>query len=103
MKEDEGYLLLQGEDVGDAAIDGISNPGLSFISDGDDGLTAISHRHMQQQLGHIAGTKHLVNCGKPSRALLRAEIRRKNAVSCTLPPQELACTTRGATCRGHDK
>lgn len=106
-KEEDGftgtYLLLQGEDMGDAAIDGISDPSLSFISYGDDGLAAISHRDMQQQLGDIAGAEHLVNCGEPSWALLRAEVRRENAVSCALPPQELACTTRGATARSHDK
>lgn len=75
----------------DAAINGVSNPGLSFISNSDDGLVAIRNRYVQQQLGHVAGSEHLVNGGEAGRSLLRAEVRGEDAIGGALPPQELAC------------
>lgn len=89
-------LLLQGKDMGNTAVNRIANPCLSFISNGDNRLTPISHRNMQQQFRNITSTKHLVNGRESSWALFRAKIRSKNAISGTLSPQELACTTRRA-------
>lgn len=84
------YLLLQGENVSHAAINGVSNSGLSFISNGDYSLTSIRNWHMQQELRHITRSKHLVYGGEPSRALLRAEVGGENAVRRALSPQKLA-------------
>lgn len=39
-------LLLEGENVSDTAINGVTNASLSFIGDGDNSLTAIGNRDM---------------------------------------------------------
>lgn len=76
------------------AIDRIPNPSLSLISDRDHGLAPLVQRHVQQQLGRVAGPEHLVNGGEARRAVLVAEVGSENAVGGALPPQELASAAR---------
>ncbi|GER57789.1 PRA1 family protein 2 [Striga asiatica] len=84
-----------GENMGHAAIDGVPDAGLGLIGNGDHGLAPIGLGHVvQQQLGHVAGPKHLVDGRKSGRALLRTEIRPEYAVWGALPPEELACAAR---------
>ena len=42
--------MLKGEDVGNAAVDGILKPGLSFVGDGDSGLTAVGDGEVGEEL-----------------------------------------------------
>lgn len=84
------YLLLKGEEVGDAAINGIAEAGLRFVADGHNGIDSLVGRDMQKQLGHVAGSKNLVHGSKVCSPLLRVEVWRKYASIHTLPSQELA-------------
>jgi len=90
-------LLLQGKNMGNTSINGVSDPCLSFIGDSDNRLTAFSNRDMQQQLRYITSTKNLMNGCKSSRPLFRAKVRRKNTIGRTFSPEKLACSTRGAS------
>jgi hypothetical protein len=87
-------LLLEGKDVTDTAIDGVSNPRKSLIAKSNDGIEALVCRNAQEKLGGIASAKHLVNGSKVSSALLRVKIGRKYATAHALTPQELAGATR---------
>lgn len=87
------YLMLKRENVCDATIDRISNPSLSLVSNGDNGLSPVLYREMNQKLRDVAGPEHLVYSRELRSPLLRAEVRGEYAVRGTLPPQELACTT----------
>lgn len=78
-----------------AAIDGILEPGLSFVGDGDSSLASIADREVCQELGNIAGTKDLVNSCKMSSTLFMAEIWGKNTAPHTFSPEEFAGTTGG--------
>lgn len=91
------YLLLESEDVSDAAIDGVSEAGLRLVANGDDGVEALVRRDVEEQLRHVARPKHLVHRREVGGALLRVEIRREYAPGHALPPQELACPTRPAS------
>ena len=84
------YLLLEGEDVGDAAVDGVAEARLGLVADGDDGVQALVGRDLEQQLGHVAGAEHLVHRREVRRALLRVEVGREDAPAHALAPQELA-------------
>lgn len=87
--------------MGDAAIDGVSDSGLSFVGNGDDGFAAVGHRHVQQQLRHVAGAEHLVDGGEPRRPLLRAEVRGEHAVRRAFAAEEFACAAGRAGPGGH--
>ena len=84
------YLLLEGEDVGDAAVDGVAEARLGLVADGDDGVQALVGRDLEQQLGHVAGAEHLVHRREVRRALLRVEVGREDAAAHALAPEELA-------------
>lgn len=95
----EDDLLLEGEDVGDTAIDGILKPSLGLIRNGDSSLTALSEWKTSEKLRDIAGPKDLVNGSKMGGTLFMAEIRCKNTPSDTFPSQEFAGSTwRTRTC-----
>lgn len=87
------YLLLKGEDVGHTAIDGVSDAGLGFVANCDDGVEAFMGRYSEEELGDVAGSEHLVHRGEVGRAVLGVEVRREDAVTYALSSQELACTT----------
>jgi hypothetical protein len=108
VEREERYLLLQREDVGDAAVDGVAQPGLRLVGDGGRRLAPVAGGHLLQQLGRVAGAEDLVDGGELLRPVLRAEVRREHALRRALAPQELARPARrargAATCRGrHDR
>lgn len=80
--------------MGDAAIDGISDPGLSFVSNGHNGFTPISHRDMQQQLRNVASSEYFVDGRESGRALLGAEVGCEHTVRGALAAEELARAAR---------
>jgi len=80
--------------VGDAAVDGVAQPGLRLVGDGDGGLRAVGERQVREKLGHVAGAEHLVDGGEVRRALLVAEVGREDAAAHALAPQELARPAR---------
>ena len=88
------HLLLEREDVGDAAVDGVAQPRLRLVGDGDGGLGAVGERQVGEELGHVAGAEHLVDGGEVRRALLVAEVGREHAPAHALAPQELARAAR---------
>jgi hypothetical protein len=87
-------LLLQGKNMCNTSINGVSDPCLSLIGNSDNRLITIGNRDMQQQLGNITSTKNLMNGCKPSSPLFRAKIRCKDTIGGTFPPEKLACSTR---------
>lgn len=80
--------------MGDAAIDGVAEPGLGLVGDGDDGLAAVGDGEVGEELGGVAGAEHLVDRREPRRPLLRAEVGREHALRHAPPPQELARAAR---------
>jgi hypothetical protein len=88
------HLLLEGEDLGDAAVDGVPEPGLRLVGDGDDGLAAVGDGEVGQQLGGVAGAEHLVDGGEARGALVAAEVGREHALRHAPPAQELARAAR---------
>jgi len=92
-------LLLEGEDVGDAAIDGVAEAGLRLVGDSDGGLGAVGERQVGEQLGHVAGAEHLVDGGEVRRPLLVAEVWREHAPAHALAPQKLARAARRSKSR----
>lgn len=63
-------LLLESEDVSDTTINRVSDSSESLVTKSNDGIKALVRWNTQEQLGGIACTKHLVNRGKVSRALV---------------------------------
>nr|GLL40678.1 hypothetical protein BHE74_00054844 [Ipomoea trifida] len=47
--------------MGDAAVDGVAEAGLSFVADGDDGVEPLVDRNVEEELGDVAGAEHLVH------------------------------------------
>jgi len=88
------HLLLEGEDLRDAAVDGVAEPGLRLVGDGDDGLAAVGDGEVGQQLGGVAGAEHLVDGGEARGALVAAEVGREHALRHAPPAQELARAAR---------
>lgn len=95
-----GDLLLEGEDGGDAAVDGIGEARLGLVADGEHGVAAAGRGDVQQELGHITGAEHLVHGGELGRALLRSEVGREDAPAHALAPQELARAAGRAAAHG---
>jgi hypothetical protein len=91
-----GYLLLESEDVGDAAVDGVSQPGLGLVGDGGRRLAPVGGGHLLEQLRRVAGAEDLVDGGELRRPVLRAEVWREHALRRALAPQELARPARRA-------
>ena len=92
------HLLLEGEDVRDAAIDGVAEALLRLVADGDHGVEALVGRDLEEELGHVAGAEHLVHCRELCRPLLRVEVGREDATGHALAPQELARPAGPSTC-----
>lgn len=84
------YLLLEGEDVGDATVDGILEPRLGLVGDGDGRLGSIGHGEVHEDLGEVTSPEHLVDRREVGRSLFMAEVRGEDAAPHALPPQELA-------------
>lgn len=86
--------MLQGEEVADAAINRVSNPSQSLITEGNDGIEALVYGYPLQHLGSIAGTVNLVDRSEVSHPLVGVKIGRKYAPFYALSPKEFAGTTR---------
>lgn len=78
-----------------AAVDGVPDASLCFIANGDNGVESLVGGYAQEELGHIARTKHLVHRCE-MRPALRIEVWGEDAIPHALSPQELACTARPA-------
>jgi hypothetical protein len=91
-----GYLLLEREDVGDAAVDGVAQPGLRLVGDGGRRLAPVARGHLLEQLRRVAGAEHLVDGCELRRPVLRAEVWREHALHRALASQELARAARRA-------
>lgn len=91
------YLLLEGEDVSDASINGITKASLCLVADGDDGVKTLVSGDVEQQLGDVAGTENLVHRREVRRALLRVKVGREDAPCHALTPQKLAGPARASS------
>lgn len=80
--------------MGDAAVDGVSDPGEGLIGDGDGGGGAVGLRQVGQKFGDVAGSKDLMDGGEMRRRLLVAEVRSKYAYVGAFPSEELTGTAR---------
>ena len=87
--------------MGDAAIDGIADAGLSFVADGDDGVEPSVSGDVEEELGSVACTENLVNGGEMSCPLFRIEVRSEDAAADALAPQELASAAGPVSPGGH--
>lgn len=54
-------LLLEGEDLGDAAVNRIMEARVSLVRDGSYGFTSVMIREMRNELREVAGSKNFVN------------------------------------------
>lgn len=88
--------------MGDAAINGVLEPGLSLVGDRDGGLKAVGQRQVHEQLPDIASPKDLVDGGEVGSTLLVAEVGCEDATGHALPPEKLAGTA-GRPKTGHDQ
>lgn len=87
-------MLLECEDVGDAAVNRVLEASLRLVGDGERSLRAIGSREVSEELGGIARTKDLMDGCKVCCPLLMAEVGGENAALHALPPQEFAGTAR---------
>jgi len=92
-----GNLLLQGEDVTNAAIDGISQSSLCLVGYGDNCLAAFWHGDMQQKLGYVARPENLMNCGEMCGAFIKTEVWSEHAAFRAFPSQKPAGSARRST------
>lgn len=72
--------------MGNATINGVTDPGLGLIGNGNDGLATVVDGEVEEEFGHVASPKHLMYGGEPGGALLRAEIWGEYAIRCAFPP-----------------
>ena len=78
-----------------ASINRVPKPCLRLISERVHGVLALLLRHLDEDLAHIAGTKHLVHLGE-FLALVWAKVWGKYAIGYAPSLQELAGCTRWA-------
>ena len=89
------YLLVKRENVGNATINGITNPRQGLIGESDDSITAAVGGDAEEELGGVAGSKHPVYGGEVGgAAVIGVEVGRKHTPFDAFPPQVLACSTR---------
>lgn len=85
-------LVLEDRDDAHAAVNWVSEPHVSLISQGVDGVFALVWVQFVEKLRHVAGTKHFVHVGK-LLGLVRWEVWRKHTLRLTLSPEKLTCCT----------
>lgn len=90
-------LLLKGEDVRDAAVDGVAEARLGLEADGDHRIEALVRGDVKQQLRNVACTEDLVHGRKVRRALVRVEVGSEDTAAHALSTQKLARAARPAT------
>jgi len=76
------------------AINGVPKPCFCFISKRIHCVLSLLLRNFDEDLAHIAGSKHLVHLGK-FLALIRAKVGCKYTIGYASSLQELASCTRG--------
>lgn len=95
------YLLLKRKDMADASVNGILHPRLSLVSDAHHRLAPVGGPNVEQHLGDVARSEHLVDRREPCGALLRVEVGSEDAVRGALAPQKLARAARRPGPGGH--
>lgn len=88
------HLSLEQSYGANATIYRVSKPGLSLIGKRIDSVLTLLLRDFNQDLAHIAGTKHLVNFGE-FLGLIGPEVRCEYTIGSASPFQELASCTGG--------
>ncbi|RZR94107.1 hypothetical protein BHM03_00022727 [Ensete ventricosum] len=76
------HLLLESEDVGDATVDGVLQPGSSLVGDGERRLRPVGDRKLQEELGRVARPEHLVDRGEVRSSLFIAEAKPSGQTAC---------------------
>lgn len=87
-------LVLEERDDADAAVDGVAQPHVGFVSQRVDGVFALVRLQLVQKLRNVAGAEHFMNVGEFLR-LIRREVRGEHALRQAFPPEELACGAGG--------
>lgn len=93
LEPNKKNLLLEGEDLGYAAVDRIMETRLSLVGDGSYGFTTVMNREVRNELREVAGSKYFVNGCKIRRSFFVAKVWCKYTTFYTFPTQELACST----------
>ena len=93
LEPNKKNLLLEGEDLGDAAVNRIMETRLSLVRDGSYGFTTVMNREIRNELREVAGTKDFVNGSKISGPFFVAKVWCKYTTFYTFPTQELASST----------
>jgi len=88
------HLPLQKSYGTNTSINGVPEPGFCFISKRIHRVLSLLLGNFNEDLAHIAGSKHLVHLGK-FLALIRAKVRCKYTIGYASSLQELAGCTRG--------
>ena len=83
---------LQDGDVGDAAVDGVTEARLGLVRERVDGVLPLRLGELVEELGDVAGAEDAVHAGELGRVVGR-EVGREDAPLRALAPQQLA---RGA-------
>ena len=86
-------LVLEKRDEAHAAVDGVLQARLRFISQRVHGGFALRRVQLVQQLGYVAGAEDLVQVRELLRQV-RWEIRREHALLRALSPLQLTRRTR---------
>lgn len=82
----------------DTAINRVSEPSKSLVAESDDSVESLLRWKAEEQLGGVAGPKHLVYSRKVSGALIGIEVGCENTHRLhALSPKELASPTRPAS------
>lgn len=92
-------FMLEKGDVADATIDRISEPGLSLVGEGVDGVFALRRAELVEELGDVARAEHPVHVSE-LLGLIRREVGGEDAALSALAAQELAGGAGGVG-RGH--
>lgn len=87
------HLLLKSEDVGNAAINGVSDASESLVGERDDSVEALVRRDAEEELRGVASAEHFVDRREVCGALISVEVWREDASFHALPPEELARPT----------
>lgn len=94
------YLVLKGEDVTNASVDGIAKPSQCLVSKSDDSIESLARRNHHEEFGGVARPEDLVHRREVRRPFLRVKVGSEDAFRHAFPPEKLACTARTSTAGG---
>lgn len=94
------YLMLKGEDMTNASVDGIAKPSQCLVSKRDDGVQSPAGRNHHEELGGVARPENLVHRREMRRPFLRIEVGSEDTFSHAFPPEKLTCAARTSTAGG---